>query len=108
MGGGVRREGGRARAREGEPLLSPLFSPLRLSLLPSYPIASAPPDPPSPMTTEMMGTRNPNISRRLTAMASPWPSSSAALPAYAPGVSTKVTMGKPKWSACRMKRKALR
>lgn len=36
------------------------------------------------------------------------PSSSAFLPAYAPGVSTKVTMGKPNLSAWRMKRRALR
>ena len=47
----------------------------------AQPIASAPPEPPSPITTEMMGTRKPNISRRFTAIASPWPSSSADLPA---------------------------
>lgn len=44
---------------------------VRLSYLLAQPIASAPPEPPSPMTTEMMGTRSPNISRRLYAMASP-------------------------------------
>lgn len=37
----------------------------------AQPMARAPPDPPSPMTTEMMGTRKPNISLRLTAIASP-------------------------------------
>lgn len=37
----------------------------------AQPIARAPPEPPSPMTTLKMGTRKPNISRRLTAMASP-------------------------------------
>ena len=36
------------------------------------------------------------------------PNSSAALPAYAPGVSTRVTMGRPNLSAWRMKRIALR
>eukprot|EP00955_Chlamydomonas_euryale_P020036 213452-Chlamydomonas_euryale.AAC.17 len=72
------------------------------------PIASAPPDPPSPITSEMTGTRSPNISRRLYAIASPCPSSSAALPAYAPGVSTIVTIGRPNLLAWRMKRSALR
>jgi len=35
-------------------------------------MARAPPEPPSPMTTDKMGTRKPNISLRLTAIASPW------------------------------------
>ena len=35
------------------------------------PMASAPPLPPSPMTTLMIGTLRPNISLRFTAMASP-------------------------------------
>jgi hypothetical protein len=37
----------------------------------AQPIASAPPEPPSPITTLITGTRSPNISRRLYAMASP-------------------------------------
>src|SRR5437867_12854853 len=40
------------------------------------PIASAPPLPPSPVTTATTGTRSADISRRLRAMASAWPRSS--------------------------------
>ena len=41
-------------------------------------------------------------------MASPCPRSSASLPGYAPGVSMKVMMGRPNFSACFIRRRALR
>jgi hypothetical protein len=44
------------------------------------PSASAPPEPPSPMTTEMEGTPSPAITSRFTAMASACPRSSAPIP----------------------------
>ena len=63
------------------------------------PMPSAPPDPPSPITTQTIGVRSRLISRRLTAMASAWPRSSAFKPGYAPGVSMSVKIGKPNFSA---------
>ena len=42
--------------------------------------ASAPPLPPSPVTTLTMGTARPLMARRLRAMASPCPRSSAPTP----------------------------
>ena len=44
------------------------------------PSASAPPEPPSPMTMEMEGTPREDMTSRLTAMASAWPRSSAPMP----------------------------
>ena len=44
------------------------------------PIASAPPEPPSPITVQMIGTRSSDISSRLRAIASLWPRSSAPTP----------------------------
>ena len=44
------------------------------------PMASAPPEPPSPITVEMIGTRSRLITSRFTAMASAWPRSSAPMP----------------------------
>jgi hypothetical protein len=43
-------------------------------------MASAPPEPPSPMMVEMMGTSSCAISKMLRPMASDWPRSSASMP----------------------------
>ena len=56
--------------------------------------ARAPPLPPSPMTMDKTGTFREDISKRLRAMASPCPLSSASIPQNAPGVSTKQMMGR--------------
>src|SRR5512143_2952583 len=72
------------------------------------PTASAPPEPPSPITAAMVGVRNDAITSRLRAMASAWPRSSAARPGYAPGVSTSVITGAWNFSASRIRRIALR
>ena len=69
---------------------------------------SAPPEPPSPITMQMTGTRRRLISRRLTAMLSACPRCSAPMPGYAPGVSTKVTIGSRNFSASFILRSALR
>ena len=58
------------------------------------------------MTT--IGVRSPAISRRFKAMASACPRSSASRPGYAPGVSTKVRIGRLNFSAMRMIRIAFR
>ena len=70
--------------------------------------ASAPPLPPSPTSTLTVGTRSPAMAYRLSAMALPWPRSSASLPQNAPCVSTKHTTARPKRSAWRMRRRLLR
>ncbi|MOA27401.1 hypothetical protein D3C78_1482780 [compost metagenome] len=44
------------------------------------PMASAPPEPPSPITVAMIGVFNRAITRRFQAMASLWPRSSASMP----------------------------
>ena len=44
------------------------------------PMASAPPEPPSPMMVQMIGTGNRDMTSRLRAMASDWPRSSAPTP----------------------------
>ena len=44
------------------------------------PRARAPPLPPSPMSTDTMGVRRPAIFTRFSAMAWPWPRSSAPRP----------------------------
>jgi hypothetical protein len=43
-------------------------------------MASAPPEPPSPMMVVMMGTSSCAISKMLRPMASDWPRSSASMP----------------------------
>ena len=43
-------------------------------------MASAPPEPPSPITLTMIGVRSRAISNRLRPMASDWPRSSASIP----------------------------
>jgi len=48
------------------------------------PTASAPPEPPSPITAVMIGVLSDAISMRLEAIASAWPRSSAPRPGYAP------------------------
>src|SRR6266481_3832333 len=58
-------------------------------------MANAPPEPPSPVMVTTMGTGSRAISRRFRAMASACPRSSASIPGYAPGVSTKVRLGLP-------------
>src|SRR5258705_1827907 len=72
------------------------------------PTASAPPEPPSPMTAVMIGVGNEAISIRLLAIASACPRSSAPRPGYAPGVSTSVITGAPNFAAMRMRRIAFR
>ena len=72
------------------------------------PMASAPPDPPSPITTEITGTCSAAISSRQTAIASACPRSSASIPGYAPGVSMKAITGRSKRSASFISRSALR
>ena len=62
--------------------------------------AKAPPLPPSPITIVRTGTFSPDISNILFAIASPCPLSSASIPGYAPGVSTKQIIGRLNFSAC--------
>src|SRR5258708_6230238 len=50
-------------------------------------IASAPPEPPSPVTVTITGTCSRAISRTFRAISSPSPRSSASMPRYAPRVS---------------------
>ena len=57
------------------------------------PIAKAPPEAPSPITIEIIGTFNADISNKFLAIASAWPLSSAPMPGYAPGVSISVKTG---------------
>jgi hypothetical protein len=72
------------------------------------PMASAPPEPPSPITVQMIGVLSSDISIRLRAMASDWPRSSASMPGQAPAVSMKVSRGSEKRSASFIRRSALR
>ena len=60
---------------------------------------SAPPEPPSPMTTAIIGVRMIIISRRLQAMASAMLRSSAPMPGKAPGVSIMAMTGRENFSA---------
>ena len=71
-------------------------------------IASAPPEPPSPVMTVTIGVRRRLISPIERAIASAMPRSSESGPGCAPGTSTKVTTGSPKRSASSMTRIALR
>src|SRR6185437_5589228 len=74
----------------------------------STPSASAPPEPPSPITVAMIGTSRRLISNKLRAIASDWPRSSAPSPAQAPIVSMKVMTGTWNFSASFISRSALR
>ena len=82
------------------------FSMIRIRLPTPMPIA--PPEPPSPMITEITGTRRLNMSRRLTAIASAMCRSSLETPGKAPGVSISVMIGTPARSASFISRIALR
>ena len=74
-----------------------LFSSIRTES--ATPIPNAPPLPPSPITTETIGTLRLNISDRFFAIASPCPFSSASIPGYAPEVSIIVSIGSSNLSA---------
>ena len=54
---------------------------------------TAPPDPPSPITVTIIGTRRDAISLKLRAMASACPRSSAPMPGWAPPVSIRQITG---------------
>ena len=56
----------------------------------------------------LIGVRSRAISKRLRPIASDWPRSSASMPGYAPGVSTKVKTGSANFSARCIRRSALR
>ena len=71
-------------------------------------VANAPPLPPSPIRMHNTGTFRADISSRFRAMASPCPLSSASTPQKAPGVFTKLIMGRWNFSACFIRRSALR
>ena len=71
-------------------------------------IASAPPEPPSPVITVTIGVRRRVIRPTDRAIASAMPRSSDSGPGWAPGTSTKVTTGRPERSASSMIRIALR
>src|SRR5215216_220736 len=71
-------------------------------------MASAPPLPPSPMTAVTIGVRRRAISSKLVAIASAWPRSSDGRVGSAPGVSTRVMTGRRNFSACFIRRNALR
>ena len=66
--------------------------------------ANAPPLPPSPVTLVSTGVFISDISNRLSAIARPCPRSSAPIPGYAPGVSTKHITGLWNFSACLIRR----
>jgi hypothetical protein len=72
------------------------------------PSASAPPEPPSPITVAITGTDARDSIAIDAPMASPWPRSSAPRPGYAPGVSMNVRIGIPNRSASSKTRIALR
>ena len=71
-------------------------------------VANAPPLPPSPIRMHNTGTFRADISSRFRAIASPCPLSSASTPQKAPGVFTKLIMGLLNFSACFIRRSALR
>ena len=60
------------------------------------------------MHTTSTGTGSRDISRRLRAIASACPRSSASIPGYAPGVSSSVTIGRPNFAESCITRSALR
>lgn len=70
--------------------------------------ASAPPEPPSPITNVVIGTDAPAIAPKTSAMAEPTPARSAAASLAAPGVSTRVRTGMPSRSASRTSLAAVR
>src|SRR5436190_2078606 len=70
--------------------------------------AIAPPEPPSPITQATVGTSSRAIAACERAIAPPWLCCSAATPGYAPGMSTRLTRGKPCRPASSISRIALR
>ncbi len=62
----------------GEITLYQAYCSIRIRLVTPRP--SAPPDAPSPMTTEIVGTRSEDMTSRFTAIASACPRSSAPMP----------------------------
>ena len=60
------------------------------------PMASAPPLPPSPVTTQTIGTSKKDMRRIDSAMTTPCPRSSASIPGYAPTTSMRVMIGPAK------------
>lgn len=68
----------------------------------------APPDTPSPITTEVTGTRADATAMSSSAMAGPSPAASSPGAAAAPGVSISVRTGRPKRAASPSRRVAVR
>ena len=71
-------------------------------------IASAPPEPPSPVMIATIGVRRRLIRATERAIASAMPRSSDSGPGWAPGTSTNVTIGSPNRSASSITRIAFR
>ena len=72
------------------------------------PMPRAPPDPPSPITTQTIGVSRRDISSRFVAISWAWPRSSAPMPGKAPGVSIRQMTGSRNLAASRMFFSALR
>ena len=70
--------------------------------------AIAPPDPPYPITTEIIGASIFKEDKIDEAIDSDWPLSYASLPGNAPAVSTKVIIGRLNLSAININLWALR
>ncbi|GAA3497940.1 hypothetical protein GCM10019016_050430 [Streptomyces prasinosporus] len=77
-------------------------------VLPGAARASAPPEPPSPMTSVVIGVRAAATAPNRSAIAAPTPCRSASASLAAPGVSTRVSTGTPSRSASRTSRAAVR
>ena len=71
-------------------------------------MASAPPEPPSPVMTARIGVRSLLMSPIERAIDSAIPRSSDSGPGFAPGTSTKETTGRRKRSASSISRVAFR
>ncbi|MEY2534474.1 MAG: hypothetical protein QOF29_2384 [bacterium] len=70
--------------------------------------ASAPPEPPSPTTSVVIGTRAAATAANVALIAGPTAARSAGASFAAPGVSTSVRTGSPSRSARPMRRVAVR
>ena len=79
-----------------------------INTLSPTPMPNAPPEAPSPIIMQIIGTLICSISMMFLAMASPCPLSSASNPGNAPGVSIKQIIGLPNFSAIRINRSAFR
>ena len=71
-------------------------------------MATAPPEPPSPITTATLGTPSERQASVERAIASAWPRASASTPGKAPAVSTSAITGRSNRSASSISRTALR